>query len=503
MKNMQPRWCLNHAKLAPMLFLSRRAIAIQNSRKKHDATPKKMTQVLALLRQNARHVLLALTVLGTSVCHAQAHHCAPTAGQSQWQGVVTHYGFVDRALQPFLPKKWAGMNAIRDEVFWDQIQGPDGVIEIPPRIDAFVNEALRHQITPMLVLGYGHPAYDQGGKPRSAQALEAYRRYATHVVKHFRGRVRHFEIWNEWDADTGGGRPGDPDTYLRLVQHIAPALRELDPQLCILVGALTPAARFNGWLDKALAQGLLKHADALSLHTYNYGEGPGKDTPDSWLKDWLWFIQKELPRHPFTSGKPLVMSEMGWSNHSAGVSESLQAAYALRLRLLSLALAQQTANTANPYLGLWWYDWQDDGQDPHDIEHHYGLTDSAGQAKAAWHALKELETFMPVHGSPRHNRAVQMGSVGALTTVRVAVSEGVPATRQRPTTLWAIWHPGNEPSSLSVEMHEDAPRFSGACEARKTEPRKWVITTGAMPCLIQSLAPLQGPAPMFQALAAR
>ena len=446
-----------------------------------------MTRIHAFWRKHLHHVCLALATLCTSAWGASAHHCAPASGPAHWQGVVTHYGFVNQPLGPFEPKQLAGMNTIRDEVFWDQVQRADGSLQIPQRIDAFVNEALRHHITPMLVLGYGHPAHDQGGKPRSAQALEGFKRYAVHVAKHFQGRVRHFEIWNEWDANIGGGAAGDPDSYVRLVQQVAPALRKVDPQLCLVVGALTPAAQFNGWLDKALTQGLLKHADALSLHTYNHGEGRGRDTPDSWFKNMQWFIDKELPRYPFAQGKSVLVSEMGWANHQTGVSENLQAAYAVRLRLLSLALAHQTVHTANPYLGHWWYDWQDDGDDPQDMEHRYGLTHRSGLPKAAWTALQELETALPVHGSPRQSRTAQIGSVGALTALRVD-SQSQALSPQHPNLL-AIWHPDNEQAKLTVQLQEAAPRFSASCEAQKTAPRRWQITVSAMPCWIQLSQP--------------
>jgi hypothetical protein len=299
----------------------------------------------------------------------------------------------------------------------------------------------------------------------------------------------------------------------------------LDPDLCLVVGALTPAAQFNGWLNKALAQGLLKHADALSLHTYNYGEGRGKDTPDSWHRDLQWFIDKELPQHPFTRGKSVLVSEMGWANHQTGVSEHLQAAYALRLRLLSLALAHQTAHTANPYLGHWWYDWQDDGDNPQDMEHRYGLTRRSGLPKAAWTALKELETFLPTQAAPSRDKtvhiglpkaawtalkeletfrptqavpsrdkAVHIGFEGALTTLTVNMDGPAP----HPPTLLAIWHPTNEQAQVSVLLHDEAPRFSATCEAQKIAPQKWRITASAMPCLIQLKQPPRGQRPVWE-----
>lgn len=439
-------------------------------------------------------IFMALAAFWLSVFSAHADNCAPAWGQSQWQGVVTHYGFIHRPMGSFKAKKMAGVNAIRDEVFWDQVEGADGTLQIPKRIDAFVNEALSHRITPMLVLGYGHPAYDQGGKPRSARALEGFRRYAMHVVKHFKGRVRHFEIWNEWDADTGGAQPGDPDSYVQLIQHVAPALRALDPHVCIVVGALTPSARFNGWLGQALTQGLLEHADALSLHTYNYGEGRGKDTPESWFSNLQWFIESELPRYRQTRGKSVFVSEMGWSAHPAGMDERLQAAYALRLRLLSLALAKQTANTANPYAGFWWYDWQDDGEDPQEMEHHYGLIAHSGSAKPVLDHLTELETFLPAQGLAPLYSKVQTSFAAEVTAVGVDAL----ASHHRHPTLLAIWNSANRQTRLTVMLDEDAPRFSSACEVQKSVPPQWVIQIGAMPCLIQSIHPLGGKMPVFQ-----
>jgi hypothetical protein len=37
-----------------------------------------------------------------------------------------------------------------------------------------------------------------------------------------------------------------------------------------------------------------------------------------------------------------------------------------------------------------WYDWKDDGTDPHEVEHHFGTIDHDGKPKPAYLAAKTL-----------------------------------------------------------------------------------------------------------------
>lgn len=434
------------------------------------------------------HGLMAAAV---SAWSAPASHCAPRGGLPLWQGVATHDGFARAPRSDSGQKLAIGVNAVRDEVFWAHVQPSLGEWQVPEHAERWVNDAVSHGIEPFVILGYGHPSHHQGAKPLDALTLDAFKQYALFIVRHFRGRVRHYEVWNEWDADTGGSPPGEPQAYVRLLRHVVPALREADPSICIVAGSALPSARFNGWLDRALRLGLLAHADALSLHTYNYGEGEGRDTPERWADDTRWFIGQRLPRYPDARGKPVLVTEMGWSSHAGGLSEQLQAAYALRLRLLAIELSLATAGQANPLAGLWWYDWQDDGEDPMDPEHHYGLLDRSGQPKPAWRALAELQALWPAPVGVEAPWRVQRQDAGpglqVLGFTRVHDHAGV----------LALWHGGPGVQTLQVRWQEEGePRFSAACQARAAGAGLWQVQAGAIPCLVRVSGP--GPLPQVQ-----
>jgi hypothetical protein len=39
--------------------------------------------------------------------------------------------------------------------------------------------------------------------------------------------------------------------------------------------------------------------------------------------------------------------------------------------------------------GIWWYDFMNDGLDPREYEHHFGLVDEQGQPLPAYQAMKD------------------------------------------------------------------------------------------------------------------
>src|ERR1017187_9813117 len=61
---------------------------------------------------------------------------------------------------------------------------------MPTAWDEFVNAGLKAGIEPLIILDYGNRLYDDGDKPRSPEAIEAFCRYAEFVVGHFKGRVK-------------------------------------------------------------------------------------------------------------------------------------------------------------------------------------------------------------------------------------------------------------------------------------------------------------------------
>ena len=173
-----------------------------------------------------------------AACLAFVLACAwalPAAAQQLITGVGTRFGPDASDVTAALPlASQAGIRSIRDEVYWSGIERERGQLAMPGREDDYVNEARRAGIEPLLILDYGYKLYDGGDKPRTEEAIAAFTRYAEFVAKHFRGKVRRYEVWNEWSNGIGGTKPGAADDYARLLKSVYPALKGFDPDLDVL-----------------------------------------------------------------------------------------------------------------------------------------------------------------------------------------------------------------------------------------------------------------------------
>ena len=106
-------------------------------------------------------------------------------------GVCTHFS----QGKGYLPEnlslaRQAGIRSIRDEATWRPVERVKGQFAMPEAYDAYVDEAVRLGLEPLLILDYGNPFYDGGDKPISAEAVEGSVRYSEFLVRHFKGKVK-------------------------------------------------------------------------------------------------------------------------------------------------------------------------------------------------------------------------------------------------------------------------------------------------------------------------
>lgn len=383
-------------------------------------------------------------------------------------GVATHFGMHGQRPDSIALLAASGANTLRDEVYWSDVEDAGGTLQVPLAADTYVDAALAHGIAPLLVLGYGHPNYDGGDKPRSAGARAGFGRYAAFVVAHFRGRVRCYELWNEWNTAIGGTRAGRADDYVALVDAVLPILRQVDPAARFIAGATTPDGIAQGWLREAVALGLLARVDGLAVHPYNYTVNDG-DRPEDW-RDGLQLLRGQLrdwrppgePRVP----PPLYVTETGWPDHVGrhGRSAEQQAAYAARVFLLGATLPELR--------GLWWYTWQDAGRTPFDPEGRFGLIDRDAQPKPAWHALAVL---LPLLRHASDGAPIEMGE--AWVARQYFLDDG--------RSLLAVWRSDDSAGVLQASCSGcsgvNAPL---ACAARQSGSPGWTLAVDGMPCLL-------------------
>lgn len=338
-------------------------------------------------------------------------------------GVGTHFGFWPPKSDVGLFRSWmarARFDSARDDMFWVHVEDGAGRFEL--RQGATVTRdlwrSMRQPFEPLLVLGYGHPAYDGGGQPRTPAARAAFARYAGYVLAQTAPSVRMVEVWNEWNLKAGarpGGSDGDAQDYARLADETAQRLKALDPAVKVLVGAVSDDFPDWRWMRRGIAAGLLAHADGVSVHLYNYCMAPQRVGADELIErlDALRAIMDAAGR----PAMPVYVSEVGWPTHSGKcpVGEADAATHSVRFMLQA---------SERPWVkGVWFYEFQDGGEDPADREAHFGLLRRDGSEKPAGCALRELAAQIA-------RRPTAVSRSGAITMARF-----VDGAAQR----WILW----------------------------------------------------------------
>ena len=306
-------------------------------------------------------------------------------------GVATHYGMFGESIDTLGQLGIMGLRSLRDEAYWSHVETSSGVLAVPSHVARWYSLAMRADISPLLLLSYGHPAYQSGARPTTVHALDGFLRYATFLARSLPG-IRQFQVWNEWELTDRSGQPGAADDYLKLFSCVAPQLRAIRPGALVLPAGVQRAGCFNGYLESLVRGGLLRLADGLALHTYRF-ERPDP-SPEAWyleLRQLTLLIERWDPKHG--PGAALYVTEMGFPSHEGryGLSPEAQADYLERCVLL--------AATVPALRGFWWYGLRDKGVVATESEHHYGLLAPDGTPKPSGRRMQRL--LARLHGASR------------------------------------------------------------------------------------------------------
>jgi len=369
-----------------------------------------------------RRVLASMAAMAAPVSPPAAwSSAAQPAARGFASGVVTH--FIQRAhrLEHSLDTiREAGFNSIRDEVYWHLVEQERGRLVVPDIAHAMVAGAVTRGLEPVLTLDYGNPHWDNRDKPRSPEAIAAFARYAATVATAFRGRVRSYEVWNEWQGTIGATTAGSPDDYLRLLSATAATLRLVDPAIRVLADEVIIADGDEALVSRMARTRVFDTIDGITVHPYFFNRGDNR-TPEEWARRMLLY-DAVLSRHSGRRSVPLWVTEIGWPSHAGryGVSRQRQAAMAVRLFLL--------ARTLPMVPGIWWYDFQDDGSDPTEPEHNFGLVTTDFTPKPALPALAAVNRQLQ---GARFLRRIEAGDPRSwVLAFQTASGE----------EAWALWH---------------------------------------------------------------
>jgi hypothetical protein len=232
------------------------------------------------------------------------------------------------------------------------------------------------------ILDYGHP--DHGGStPQTPQDIAAFGRFAEAAAAHFKGRNVRYEIWNEPNTSHFWPPSPNPTEYAALLQEAAEAIRREDPSAPISSGGL--AQIDESFLSRTVDQRLASGLTAIGVHPYPKAGPENIALAAGTLREWM--------AHALGERIEIWDTEWGYSSANApkeapsnGHTEAgrrRQAALAVREMLTVWALGLPLAV---------WYDLRDDGPDPANPEHNYGLLDASGNEKPAMVAIRNFLT---------------------------------------------------------------------------------------------------------------
>jgi hypothetical protein len=275
----------------------------------------------------------AFSIAGVEVLDTKG---ANLALHSRGAGVTvssTHLGYgMDRFTQDMLWPiqydlgfKWARVGYDMSALQWAYVEREKGVLEVDPRTDAAITEAVEHGVEVVLVLDKGNwlhapeprriernrdlvetyfnspPWPDPDTQP---EYFEGWLNYVRFMVRHFKDRIRYFEIWNEWNVPVPDEKQqAHWDHYCRLAKATARAIREEYPEAKIVnVGASGTALDFIEQGVKELGDLI----DAVGFHPY-YGADPQtiREYPGLIAE-----LRRRLAKHGFHG--ELMASEWDW-----------------------------------------------------------------------------------------------------------------------------------------------------------------------------------------------
>ncbi|MEO8627634.1 MAG: DUF4082 domain-containing protein, partial [Betaproteobacteria bacterium] len=237
----------------------------------------------------------------------------PSSGTAFIAGVNTHLQPFIGSFNPFFDHLVElGVKSWRQDFGWRWVEKQKGVLAFSDaaaaNFDAFVTRTANAGIEPVFVLCYGNPFYDGGGFPVSAEGQAAFVRYAVFVATHYKGRVKKYEVWNEWNAGIGTPNriPGDAASYNKLLSKVYAALKNVDASITVLGGVATPNMP---WSVGLFATGALSSMDAYSIHPYLYPQVPEKSL--------AFMATLENNAKVYSGGRdvPLYATEVGWPTH--------------------------------------------------------------------------------------------------------------------------------------------------------------------------------------------
>jgi hypothetical protein len=294
---------------------------------------------------------------------------------------------------------WDTIEPVRKGTFIDRVVG----VDTWQKYDNIVT--LSEEYGPRLIVRLDTtPPWARPGNewPATPPAnLEDYGDFVEMVARRYRGRVQHYQIWNEPNLTSEwGNRPVNPAEYVELLKVAYTRIKRADPDAMVLSAAMAPTIEESvsamndlKYLDEMYRLGASAYFDILSVQAYGLRSGPDdrrlEDDDVNFSRPTL--VRALMVRHG-DARKPIWAAEVGWNAQPESitkpaifgrVSEDLQARYTVR--------ALERAREEWPWMGvmaIWYFKRADDAWQGEPM-HYFRMTERDLTPKPLYGAIHD------------------------------------------------------------------------------------------------------------------
>lgn len=276
-----------------------------------------------------------------------------------------------------------GVDLIRTDFWWQLARWNEGDAYDWSWMEKVVSAAERYGIEVVVELN-GRPRWVDDAMSTPA-SIAAFGDFAAAAAEHFKGRVTHWEIYNE---PNNNGIP--PENFAEMLKVSYDAIKAVDPENFVISGGLAATPQTGGglwgavdYLQKIYANGGGGHFDAVGYHPYTYPLMP-RD-PEPWNG---WQIMEDGIRDTMRANgdgdMDVWLTELGAPTDGQGAAVSQAQQAEMITQAVDLASGY---SWAGPIL---WYSYQDRGDVSGTTEDWFGLVGPNGERKDAYDVFSRI-----------------------------------------------------------------------------------------------------------------
>ncbi len=348
-------------------------------------------------------IALSLVMLCSSVVTVFAASSEATANvQKKHLGLntaFTHYRGDDGKFDNELDDPWilgTYTNAVRNTIDWYTVENTKGIYNFTSH-DYWLDRYKDYDIDVTLILATGrHKGYNTEGTVffSTQEEIDGFVNFAKAVVTRY-PFIRAIEIWNEpnlgftsisSDTATVDNKDEIITNYANMANAVAKAVREINPNIEIIAGAVANTASTYAIDEEDFINGILpkiyENIDAVSVHMYHQTHSADDGTPKA-CADRLEALVRQ-----YGGWIKLYMTEVGWrTGYTDAVTEDVQARNIVKI----MPILDEA-----DYDGAYLYSYKNSGTDSNATNENWGLLNYDRTPKEAY---SDYSTYMGTVGN--------------------------------------------------------------------------------------------------------